>query len=80
MEPLLEKQDTIQTINANTNTKIPWFIKVNIVALQNNSDTQYKQAMQIPTKIFHCLSQSILWPLINKSKTNTATNKIYKQK
>ena len=56
MEPLLEKQDTIQTINANTNTKIPWFIKVNIVALKNNSDTQYKQAMQIPTKIFHCLS------------------------
>ena len=28
--------------------------------------------MQIPTKIFHCLSQSILWSLIYKSKTNTA--------
>ena len=35
--------------------------------------------MQIPTKIFHCLSQSILWPLINKSKTNTVANtKSYK--
>ena len=30
--------------------------------------------MQIPTKIFHCFSRSILWPLINKSKTNTTAN------
>ena len=42
--------------------------------------SQYQQ-MQIPIKIFYCLSQLILWPLINKSKTNTAANtKNYKQK
>ena len=33
-----------------------------------------RQTMQMPTKIFHCLSESILWPLINKSKTNIAAN------